>query len=121
VPTLTCSSNTNICLPETAKETVITTTVLVDDVSVGVSTVTASVPYTTTHTGVSTGYTTITKPNHGQTCATFTKTKTGHSQIVTSTPKVTSSLCSQTKPFTTDITKTESKCTTIGGPGGYGW
>jgi hypothetical protein len=121
VTALTCSSNANIYLLETAKPAVITTTVLVDDVSVEVSTVTASVPYVTTKTGVSTGYTTITKPNHGQTCATVTKTKTDHSHIVTSTPKVTSSLCSQTKPFTTDITKTESKCTTIGGPGGYRW
>jgi hypothetical protein len=117
----TFCSHANTCLPETAKPTVITTTVLVDDVSVEVSTVTASVPYVTTKTGVSTGYTTITKPNHGQTCAEVTKTKTDHSSIVTSTPSVTSSLCSETKPYTTDIVKTESKCTTIGGPGGYGW
>jgi hypothetical protein len=51
----------------------------------------------------------------------ITKTKTDHSDIVTSTPKVTSTRCSVTKPYTTDIVKTESKCTTIGGPGGYGW
>ena len=101
--------------------TVITTQVLVDDVQTRTVVVTESKPYVTTKTGVSTGVTLVTKPNHGQTCAVFTKTKTDHSNIVTSTPKVTSSLCSVTKPYTTDITKTESKCTTIGGPGGYGW
>jgi hypothetical protein len=100
---------------------IITTTVLVDDVQTRTTVVTESKPYVTTKTGVSTGYTTITKPNNGQTCAVITKTKTDHSNIVTSTPKVTSTPCSVTKPYTTDIVKTESKCTTIGGPGGYGW
>jgi hypothetical protein len=83
--------------------------------------VTASVPFTATKSGVSTIVETLTKPNYGTTCAVITKTKTDHTKIVTSTPKVTSSLCSVTKPYTTDIVKTESKCTTIGGPGGYGW
>lgn len=82
---------------------------------------TNSYPFTSTKTGISTGYETITKPQNDKTCATVTKTKTDHTKIVTSTPKVTSSLCSETKPYTTDIVKTESKCTTIGGPGGYGW
>jgi len=101
--------------------TVITTTVLVDNVQTRTTVVTQSKPYVTTKTGVSTGYETITKPTWGQTCAVVTKTRTDHSNVVTSTPKVTSTPCSVTKPYTTDIVKTESKCTTISGPGGYGW
>lgn len=114
-------TNTNDMFLETPKVSVITTTVLVDDVQTRTTVVTEFKPYVTTKTGVSTGYTTITKPNNGQTCAVITKTRTDHSNVVTSTPKVTSTPCSATKPYTTDIVKTESKCTTVGGPGGYGW
>jgi hypothetical protein len=89
----------------------------VDDVQTKTTVLTASSPYVTTKIGVSTIVTTITKPNHELTCATVTKTKTDHSSVVTSTPVVTSSLCSVTKPFTTDIVKTVSSCS----PGGYGW
>lgn len=106
---------------ETTSYTTITSGILVDDVRVKTETVTTSYPYTTTVSGVSTGYETITKPQNSKTCAIISRTKTDHTQIVTSTPKVSSSLCSVTKPYTSDIVKTETKCSTIGGPGHYKW
>ena len=106
---------------ETTSYTTITSAILVDDVRVKTETISTSYPYTTTVSGTSTGYETITKPQNSKTCAVVTKTKTDHTQIPTSTPKVTSSLCSTVKPYTSDIVKTESQCTTIGGPGHYKW
>lgn len=97
-----------------------TSYVLVDNVLTVTSAVTGNAPFASTRTGVSTGVETITRPNNGNTWTVITKTKTDQSNIVTSTPKVTSSLCTVTQPYTTKKEETKSKCTTIGGPGGYG-
>lgn len=97
-----------------------TSYVLVDNVLTVTSASTGNAPFTSTRTGVTTGVETITRPNNGNTWTVITKTKTDQSNIVTSTPKVTSSLCTVTQPYTTKKEETKSKCTTIGRPGGYG-
>lgn len=63
-------------------------------------------------TGVSTGIDTITKPYTDYTYTYVTKTKTRHSNIVTSIPKTTSSPCPVTKPYTSTSVSTGQKCTT---------
>lgn len=97
--------------------TTIVKTIPYANVRSSTTTIKHSAPFTSVHTGVSTGIDTITKPYTRWSDVVVTKTRNGHSQVVTSVPKVTSSLCVTTKPFSTDIVTTEAKCTTKKGSG----
>jgi hypothetical protein len=95
---------------------VITTTRLVDNVRVDKTTIPHTKPFTSTKTGVTSGVSTVTKPTTETRYKTVTKTKTKYGHVTTHVPVTTSSLCTVSKPWTSQ-TVSVSKC----GPGGYGW